>query len=755
MEYTGKYMVSYYNNITAKIPFYITSNALLSLCLCGIQKKIQKLILILSLLYISVKSAAQDDEDTFSPSKLESIAKNMKPVWEDGDADFTINAAPEKWKEESGVILAQKTRFSFDKDANKLAVYEITRRRIKLNDRDAVNNYSSVYFRIGSSNDGAGIKVIKTNGTIQDVSLRNAVYVEDNDDIPSTFTPYIGKASTYYDKSKSRVLFYKVAVPDLDPGDIIDYGTIFYDDNTVKKMNYIEFDPIYYVCTREYPVLSQKFEIDTDNNSFVNSKSTMGAPLFKETGNSNTDYTWEDRNREKLSDTRWVNSLLELPMVKFQIVFSRSENRSDLFIGDRGELKQNISPEELAKKMNNLYNRLDGSVYYAMAKSYLKQIGYSDLRDEDFIQKAYYILRHMSHYRANGFSSELFVSCLTQCLDLKKIPYDLVVTTPLNITKPENIIFRTEPEWMLRVKDKYIFNSTIFSNPYDFREEYLGTTAFIISLGKNPTATPITLPASRPDDNVTTNTITATVDTANRSISVVHQKAVTGMSKKFYNVQALIHTTALDDDHRSYGGEDDVRASMKGAVLESYEDKLRERKKEDKTRKLEYMKVALEDEYENIRTYTGFTLNSDGRSWRKQELNYTNTFELSDRVMIAGENLLVSVPGLIGEQLFVTPDERKREVDAFMGFPRSLRNIINFTIPEGYKAVGVQNLNMSIDNETGTFAVQATVQNNILSLLVKKVYKQSTIKKEHWPKFLEMLDAAFNFSQKKVLLKKM
>lgn len=717
--------------------------------------KMNKLLYIISLLFIPVSIFAQDDDDTFSPSKLESIAKNMKQVWDDPDPDFAVTATPDKWKEESGVIIAQKTRFSFDKDANKLAVYEITRRRIKLNDRDAINSYSTVYFRIGSSNDGAGIKIIKSNGTIQDVSLRNAVYIEDNDDVPSTFTPYIGKASTYYDKSKSRVIFYKVPIPDLDPGDIIDYGTIFYDDNTVKKMSFIEFDPIYFVCTREYPVLSQKFEIDTDNNSFINSKSTMGAPAFKETGNSNAEYSWEDRNRDKLSDTRWVNSLVELPMVKFQIVFSRSENRSDLFIGDRGELKQNISPEELAKKMNTLYNRLDGSFYYTMAKAYLKQIGYSDLREEDFIQKTYYILRHMAFYRANGFSSELFASCLTQCLDLRKIPYDLIVTTPLTLTKPENIIFRSEPEWMVRVKDKYIFNATIFSNPFDFREEYLNTPAYIISLGKNPTATPVTLPSSKPDENVTTNTITATMDTATRNMIVVHQKSATGLSKKFYNVQGLIHTTALDDDYRSYGGEDDVRAGMKGTVLESYEDKLRERKKEDKERKLEYMKEALKDEYDNLSSYSEFTLNSDGRTWRKQELSYTNKFELSDMVKIAGDNLLVSVPGLVGEQLFITQDERDRKVDAYMGFPRSLRNVINFTIPAGYKVVGVQNLNMNIDNEAGNFAVQASVEGNTLNILVKKIYKQSTIKKEQWPKFLEMLDAAFNFSQKKVLLKKM
>jgi hypothetical protein len=103
----------------------------------------------------------------------------------------------------------------------------------------------------------------------------------------------------------------------------------------------------------------------------------------------------------------------------------------------------------------------------------------------------------------------------------------------------------------------------------------------------------------------------------------------------------------------------------------------------------------------------------------------------------------------------VTQDERKREVDAYMGFPRSMRNIINFTIPAGYKAVGVQNLNMNIDNEAGTFAVQASVEGNMLNILVKKLYKQMIVKKEDWDKLLQMLDAAFNFSQKKILLKKL
>ena len=123
-----------------------------------------KLLSLLLFLFVSSALLAQEEDDTFSPSKLESIGKNMKQIWEDNDAAFTVSTIPSKWKDESGVIIAQKTRFSFDKDANKLAVYEITHRRILLADRDAVNTYSYFYFRIGSSNDGAGFKIIKPDG---------------------------------------------------------------------------------------------------------------------------------------------------------------------------------------------------------------------------------------------------------------------------------------------------------------------------------------------------------------------------------------------------------------------------------------------------------------------------------------------------------------------------------------------------------------------------------------------------------------
>lgn len=710
-------------------------------------------LLIIGLTILSTITKAQDD-DTFSPSRLESIAANLNVILNDGDADFKITATPDKWKNESGVIIAQKTNFSFDKDANKLAVYEMTHRRIKLLDRDAVNKYSSVYFRIGSSRDGAAIKIIKSNGTIQDVSLRNALFVENASDVPSTFLPYIGKANTVIDKSKSSVVYYKLAVPDLDPGDIIDYATVFYDDNTVKKMNYIEFDPIYYVCTREYPVLSQKFSIETDDKSFVSSRSLNGAPEFKESGSGTILYTWEDRNRDKITDTRWINHMVQLPFLKFQIIFSRQENRSDLFIGDKGELKRNISPEEMAIKINSMYNKMNPAYMLNGINYYMKQVNASDFRDDEYIQKLYYIIRHIGAVRGDGISSETFAYCMMEKLGSKKIPYDLVVTSSYTLSAPGDIIFRTEPQWIVKVKDKYIFNPTAFSNPYEFDENFLNTPAYIIKLGKKPSAIPVTIENNTPDQNATTNSIEAMIDTASQNLVITAKRSAIGISKKSYNYQGLAYTIAFDEDYRSYGGEDDIRAALKGPQLEGYEDRLRERKKEDKVKKLEYMKVQYKDDFDNIDKFNEFVLNSDGRSWKKQELAFTSKFELRDMVMKAGKNLLVSVPGLIGDQLYVDQDERKREYDAHMSNPRTIKNEILFTIPDGYKVVGVNNLNMVVENETGAFKVKAMVEGNQLKILSMKTYKSIYVKKENWNKLLEFIDAAFNFSQKKILLKK-
>ncbi len=731
------------------------------------KKQLTLIFLLSGLLFGKAMNAQTIKEDI--AAKLQS---NMDPVWNGGDASFSGNQVPEKWNGFSAVILAQKIKFTFDKNSgsDKLNVYETTHRKIKLLDKLAVKNFSEFYFRRGHDNDRFSLHIIKADGIIDTVSLLTAVLVEENEDVPSLFTPYFEKQTTIKNKTKSQNIYFKLAVSNLEPGDIIEWVSTVFNDNDVAKMNSLEFDPIYYLCHRGYPVVSQKIEINTDDKSYVNSKSINGAPEFVEgsSGGYKT-FTWEDKDREKLKDTRWVNEYLLLPLTKFQIIYSKNNNAEDLFIGDRGELKKSITPEELAKKVNRIYEKMDASagkkltqdnLLAAFTTSLLAQVEYYlrkgeayDAGDEDFIKRVYYVLRHTNGIYGKSLPSQFFAYVMLEKLKKKNIPAELIVTTANSTTQMGDVIFGSELQWLIKAKNKYVFNFSSNSNPFELNSDYLQNEAYVITLGKNPTATAITLPATTPESNVSAVTITATMDEAMEKTNIVAVSSYKGISKEQTQAAALAYTNAYDVDYLSYYGEDELDM-LNDKRRDEVDRLLAARKEEFKKRKPVLMKHQLENDYDNILSYDNFNLFTDGRTFNKQELKYSETFVLGDLTRKAGKNYLVSVPELMGSQNQVKQEDRVRKFGIDIRYPRTLTWDINYSFPAGYTVKGLADLNLNVDNETGTFSSKATVEGNVLKLNIKKVYKQTKIKKEDFGKMLEFIDAAYNFSQRRVLLKR-
>lgn len=700
------------------------------------------------------------------------IQSNMDPVFKDADASFSTNIVPEKWKSFSGVIISQKTKFVFDKvqGSDKLNVFETGHRKIQLFDKDAVDRYSEFYFRTGHVNDGFSLRIIKPDATIDTVSLVNAVLVEDVDDVPSLFTPYFEKQSTIKNNTKSVNIYYKLAVSNLEPGDIIDYAYTVFNDNDVARMNNLEFDPIYFLCHREYPVMSQQFEINVDDKSYVNSKALNGAPDFTESSSAGyKTFLWKDADREKIKDTRWVNEYMALPLVKFQIIYSKTSDAGDLFISDRGELKRAVTPEELAKKVNKIYEKMDDgggrrltqdnlianytSSLLGTTAYYLKKTDAYDVRDDDFIKRVYYILRHTNGIYGKSLGSQYFAYVMMQTLKKKGIPVELVITTSNSTTQMKDVIFGQELVWLVKVKDKFIFDFTSNSNPYDLYEDYLGTEAYIITLGNSPTATAITLPSTTIEENINAETIAATLDDKFENISISSTKQLKGIYKQDYGGAVLMYTNVYDQDHLSYYGDSDYEQ-----LSEKQQDEIQRlifaRKQEYKKRKPVYMKQRLQNDFENVVSYGDFNLITDGRTFNKQEIKYTEAFVLGDLTRKAGQNFLVSVPGLMGGQAQVKPEDRIRKYDIDVRYPRTLTWEINFTIPAGYVVKGLPDLNQNVDNEIGSFITKAVIEGNVLKLNITKIYKQAKISKDNFNKMLEFIDAAYNFSQRRILLKK-
>src|ERR1700704_84102 len=75
------------------------------------------------------------------------LGNNIREYWQEADVDFKPNAIPEKWNNESAVMIASKKSMTFDKGGGAvLRIDEKSRYKIKLNDNNAVKQWSELYF---------------------------------------------------------------------------------------------------------------------------------------------------------------------------------------------------------------------------------------------------------------------------------------------------------------------------------------------------------------------------------------------------------------------------------------------------------------------------------------------------------------------------------------------------------------------------------------------------------------------------------
>jgi len=75
-------------------------------------------------------------------------------------------------------------------------------------------------------------------------------------------------------------------------------------------------------------------------------------------------------------------------------------------------------------------------------------------------------------------------------------------------------------------------------------------------------------------------------------------------------------------------------------------------------------------------------------------------------------------------------------------------------IPEGYIVEGVEALNKKVENETGYFICEASLDSKTVTINVKKSYNNSFEPVANWNKLLAFIDAANDWTNAKLLLKK-
>ncbi|WP_104734049.1 DUF3857 domain-containing protein [Hanstruepera ponticola] len=700
-------------------------------------------------------------------SKDEQEARDF--FWGENDTYKTVVNVPEKWQNESAVIIYKNENYDFHKFGKKVNYKSSIRKRIKLLDKAAVEEFSEFSyqkrFRVSKGvslgtrgNNIIGVKVIKPDGSESIIDINKEAVEVDGET--------------------------KVAIPNLEVGDIIDYYS--YSIEPFKSTYAFGFNPVERTLSEEYPIMDYKLFFETENDFFINFKSFNGAPELKkiETDKKNLRrYELTESDIEKHKNERWFFPLVELPCYKFQVFFARSgkfEKRADAFLSDKEEIiKTSVSKEEVLNQYDDIYPY--GDLKYE--ERFLKNKEFAS--DSEKAIAIYYFMRH--HYLtrfieayiikdagildypfgvygndATMFNSDnTFLKHYIAILKDNKIKCDLLVgkkrydgsLDDLLIYKNLNTLIKTQTSPPVYVKP---FGPHTTVNTFDPMLE--GAEAYLLSPVKRWDYDQIertAVPVSNYQVNKTNKNIAISLTDDFNGFSVKSVVSYTGHEKEDQQFDRLIFKDYVDEDYQKYETESFIEL-LKKSKQEKYRnelnaviEKLREKQKETfvNSAKTEYNLTNIED-------YT-YSINETGRYTFEDPLSYTEAFiSTGDLIKKAGPNYIIEIGKFIGGQIDILDENKERDENIYMGYPRSYQYSINLTVPEGYTIAGLDKLNKSIDNKTGSFVSSASLDGNTLTIKTSKEYKHNYVSKSDWQLMINFLDEAHQFTNEKILLKK-
>ena len=655
----------------------------------------------------------------------------------------------------------------------------------------------STFYYVTMGNDGNAVyKVIKNNGNPADIDMKSAI--EEEQDVPDIYKPI------YY---KMKVKSMKIAIPDLEVGDIIDYTVSSSLDWDMKTAG-INFTPFIFSLSNNYPTIYQQYRFTMANGMKVKYRSYNGAPNIKfdpkasvyGDNESYLSYFFLDRDREKSLDERWSYELRNTPSVKFRVVFLDYEP-GDKSLGEATVDRSGLDIDQVYKRYVGaaMYNTTIATSLVAYTTQYLakKKADGKLTNDADIIRECYYCLRKvfLEMYYKGPVHSELekyftgkrlykkilaaekkddkkeeredevrmnavtFATALRSSLAAQGIQSELFVYVPRTLGTWHDAIFMEELDFVMKVKIKEkayfleaINNFDAFGTGHSYLENAEG---YSIRYDEADSYYKTTVPATPANMNLERQEYVVNFTEAMDNITVERTSSYLGTEKSSLIGKANLDREYLNTDFEKYYAEPLSKGKKKEDSAPVSDTKY---EYADKAEQIKERKTLFEKELKNdldVDQYNDFELLQSGRYGDTAMLQFKEKFTLKKLISKAGKNYIFEAGKLIGGQIKLEANEMKsRQTDIWIPAARTIENSITINIPAGYSVEGLEGLNMNIDNTSGSFISTAKLTNNNLLLTTKKIYKNNFDKKEAWPNYIAFLEPAYKLSQAKVVLKK-
>lgn len=731
-------------------------------------------ILTTSVLLTILLATTDVQAQQLKPSELrkkQQSEQRSADIFGEEESGFTRTEIPEKWKNESAVVLFSKMDYSYLRDNDMLLVKETLRKRIKLLDQAALDNFSEFYYR---NAEAIGIRIVKADGTELEVDLSDAVEV--STEVPSFFRPYYRYNNSYY----------KLAIPNLEKGDIIDYHYSSLD----KHMNYgyeISFSPFLFTLNGTYPSMGQKLSFSVDRGFYINFGTYYGAPKFTE-GEAGTDsrgrqkafiktYELEDGERDRQSDIRWHNPYFSNPYVKFQVIYvsPRYAKYSAYMLGEIGEVKSSITANEVVNKINDIVfsKTLRLTPYEYEVEPYLRRYHRKETDTRKICQEAYQLLRYELlknyffaypdrydnlDYDDISADNHRYINSMYHLLNEKGIRTEIVVAMPTTLGNIKDVLLADELSIGLRINGKDGFYLFHLSNhtAYDHMAPYLeGAQAYVFTPNKRGNIErweEILLPEKTSEFHHQLITRQMSVHDDLSGLTMTSNTKLFGAMKSGYNQIALHGFDYVKEDKEKLypdSEEEEKRGNSRRAAERQKREAAAHQKKLEKQKEVFQ---ALATNELPVNEYASYKLVQSGRFATDVPLEFEEQLTLDGLISKAGKNYLFEIGKLMSTQVMLEEKERIRDEHIYLSHAKSFTYKVTISIPKGMGVKGLEDLNVEIDNEAGKFSSIAKVEGDKILFETTKMYKRKFLPQDDWHQMADFLDAAYSVSQKKILL---
>lgn len=704
-------------------------------------------ILLVQLLTLSVNADEKADY-------LKLAQKVRQEVWSSTPADFQKRTVPDRYKNASAVILSYYRELSTDyyrkatadlvlnlRLTRQIDCTDMERMLIQINDKKALKDYSEFTFKTKSrkwtwgyhhkTQTVLGIRVIKKNGNVQDVSLDDYVDVKE------------GKN----DKDLSQ----KIAVPGLEVGDCIDVFSLDQIDTQEQQL-----DPFYFVLRQDEPVLYTKVHCVLDQSLATVYRTMNGAPDFTQTTDKDKNAVL-DMVMDKPMDAEssiWYNPLEQSPFIEMYITPTKSKvavvENAMRQKGVRGnpDVTPILQDDWELLKSNVSKGGYSPAGLPSTYKSVFKSAKKEGMSAEEKADRIYSF-----EYVSWGSSQRVF-NKVANYLRKLGVELEMGITTPFGALPVDKLINYNSTSWFFRLKgtDVYYFPGTYPKVASEIPYIYQGRKAYMQDSEEQ-----ITIPVSQAEDNKSVTDMVVKLDGTKLDIS----------RKVTYSGEQKMYGQSLVSPDNTLFGSSQLEAYWRYLKYDDKDPYSCYTKKESAELKgafNEFRKNAIDPFKAEISSYhdgdpvqvSGYGVDCVGI--RRDSSNFVChvDYVMDGMVKRAGNNYLLSVGKLIGSSLKLEGKDRERIDDVWRKMAFVDEWNIEIPLPQGYKvsAEALKKIETSVANECGEFTVKATAGNESVKVYVRKCFAHRVEPVSNWSKLLALVDACSAFADKQMVIAK-